>query len=265
MRYLLLVMLFCSSAHAQLPFQVLPDLWTFEEESTYTEILSKAKRPIQKYDRPTNAHETSHRISGEVRVSIPGHDNSFFVPYKGVVTYPEPDFSKSQIGQYVPTNLRDSIFNTYVRGQTVWNNQPLYILDEFSAFINDDIVFIEDRISGKAPDKRTKRSVSACLEMSVYTVAMVKAIKIHDPDHWESSGIKPFIKLQLQRAEDTFCKGFEIGMYSDNNKQKAYLERFRNSPLATILDEEFDGVWTEDSYRWEMHKIRNEPIADPDN
>ena len=91
-------------------------------------------------DLVTWAHETTHGINSRVRCEVGGMVNAFYCLNGWVGIYREPNFRKSQVCAFVPANLRGLGWETYMAGASSWDDRPLYILDEWVAYINGAIV-----------------------------------------------------------------------------------------------------------------------------
>jgi hypothetical protein len=180
----------------------------YREDSLYSDIMNRSRRPFTKADRDTNAHESTHGINADIRnghkdsVSI----NGFYVMNgRGVLIY-EPKMRKSSMIPFVPKSLQGFRYPTYVAGQQVWDGRPLYIFDEWVAYVNGASVNVEDALKNRHTSGWSD-AVSGPLEFSVYSVAVAMAVEKHDPDYWKTNKqFKNFIHWHLSGATTCSCR-----------------------------------------------------------
>lgn len=223
-----------------------------KENSKYADIINRSRNPVLQHDRDTNAHETTHMIQADLRniknkeVNYTQRFNSFYLIGGKGIDFPEPRMRKREVIAYVPTVLREYRFPTYVSGQTAWDDTPLYLVDEWCAYMNGAETAIEDYKNNKH-DGTKYDAVKGVMEFSVYCTALCMAIKDKDPEYWENNiKFKEFIKQQLIRSHSIFNEGMKIDLFQ-GYKQDQYIDRLNNDPscesLRKFLREEFGGVW----------------------
>lgn len=121
-------------------WQTFSKVQDIEKGSTlYADIINHCrdyKNFIEKNSKITSAHECSHGIANTIRNTAGGHVNAFYLGQDRAIVIPEPNIKKSDVAQYIPSQLRSSRFVLYISGQTSWNDNPLYVYDEFIAYIN---------------------------------------------------------------------------------------------------------------------------------
>jgi hypothetical protein len=210
--------------------------------------MNRGRRPFTSADRDTNAHETTHGINADIRNSHPDSTkvNGFYVMNgKGVVIY-EPKMKKSAIIPFVPKSLQGFRYPTYVTGQRAWDDRPLYIFDEWVAYVNGASVNVQDVKIGKH-DGKWSDAVSGPLEFSVYGVAVAMAVEKHDPEYWKTNKqFKNFVYWHLKRSYDVFMSGRNLKEFK-YDKQEKYLEALRTSPdakeMREFITKHFGGIW----------------------
>lgn len=223
-----------------------------KEDSVFASVINRSKNPdlTRGESRSTQAHETSHFIHSELRMKLArangGSPRAFFIPPDKGFSIREADFKKSAISKYVPGSLQYSRFNVYLRGAPGWEDSPLYIFDEWNAYINGATVAVDDMKAGR-PKSDQADTVMGALEFSVYAVATCMAISDNDPALWENAQFKAFTKLNLKRAEAIFTEGKPMFPFA---KQDELLASLRTSQDAAVIRDfiikHFDGIFLSD-------------------
>jgi len=219
-----------------------------QENSVYAGIINYSHDPtLDIKNRMTCAHETTHMINAGLRNSLKKgkNINVFYLPTGWACVIEEPNMRKSQVAQFIPSNVRGYRYSTYVTGATEWDNQPLYLVDEWSAYINGAMVGIDDVNNNRYTDGWTD-GVSGCLELSLYCVALSMAIEEYDKEYWNNNDhFKSFMKWNLQRAYNTYIIGKDYPQFKWD-KQEEFFRRFRESPstkkMRDFITEHFDGI-----------------------
>ncbi len=104
-------------------------------------------------DKVTWAHETTHGINNSVRNAnrkSSSRINAFYVLDGKALILDEPPVKISDIANNIPVVLRgDNTYNLYViKQQKDWNDIPLYLFDEASAYTNGALTRTDLKISG---------------------------------------------------------------------------------------------------------------------
>lgn len=219
----------------------------FRGDGLYEKIMNRHAKPYVESNRSTSAHETVHFINSDIRNAqvISGNSNAaafFIAPDKGFITR-EPRFRKRQVAAYIPPSLKGSRYSLYITGQQAWDDRPLYIFDEWSAYIAGAQVGIDDHKRG-LPKPNQVDVVEGCLEFSAYSVATCMAIEKLDPELWADAEFKAFVKHMLKTSEETFNEGRTIWPWA---RQETFLNNLRTSPdaqpMRDFIKEHFDGAF----------------------
>ena len=100
--------------------------------------------PYKDRDKMTWGHEGTHGINARLRNGLKNY-NAAYLLGGWVYFQSEPTTTLSIVKNNVPQALRGGVFDLYlIEQQRYWNSQPLYILDEFSAYTNS--VFVGDEL-----------------------------------------------------------------------------------------------------------------------
>jgi len=179
-------------------------------------------------DKITWGHETTHGIhsrlrqkysqSGAFSTSLNGKQyfksfdriNCFYVLENRAIKLKEPNTTLAEVAKNVPRSLRGNVYNLYlIKQQRYWNNEPLYIFDEWVAYGNGACVKNDLDIKNRVG------TVRYALEFNVYAMTLAMTAKTDDP-HFKS-----FLMWNLART---------MTLYKINDPtthQKEYLEKMR--------------------------------------
>lgn len=161
-------------------------------------------------DAITAAHETTHGIHAHLRnyeAPNPFDYNAFYVLGDKAAFVLEPDITKSDVVPQIPQALRGPRFDTYLTGQQEWDDTPLYIFDEWNAYVNGADIGVQ-QVQGGLYDDGWTDAVMGPLEFCVYAIATAKAVAEGDPDYFASNTqFKAFTAWELRRAMAIFETG----------------------------------------------------------
>lgn len=216
------------------------------ENTLYGDVISRTRKPHLSHKRETNAHETTHQINAEYRNQ---NIYSYFILPNKITSLPQVHFPKKKVGEKIPNCLRNSRFQFYIMQDTEWRNDPLYILDEWSAYINGAMVAVDDYNNGRSDEHELIKTgnrnniMIGPLEFSIYSVGLGMIIKEEYPDLWPK--YKVLLNYQLKQSVDVFNKGITIPIYAWEHKK--YLDDLRNHPdareIRDFLKQECNGLW----------------------
>lgn len=239
------------------PSQVLPSFVSIaaahesSDKSVYGDVMSHSReRPFGDKDgRATNVHETNHGLNSWIRskyMSETGKKvNGFYVLDNRGVVIDEPRFRKSQVVKFLPKNLQSYRYSMYITGQAAWDDTPLYICDEWVAYVNAAKCNVQDVQTGRYKGGWTD-GVSGSLEFSIYSIALAMAIKEHDPQVWSNGQFRNFMIWMLHEANQVFMIGRSMDQFKWD-KQDRLLREFLTSsaaePMRKFVQENLEGVW----------------------
>jgi hypothetical protein len=148
-------------------------------------------------DIATSTHECSHSASSEIRNGTTGKNNGFYCFKDRAVIFSEPKTVKSKAAEFIPQELRGSRFSTYITGQTAWEGEPLYIFDEWNAYINGMEVLKEKIYS----EYQNMDFTCGPVEFMMYGMGLVLAIQKYDPEYFKREpNFLPFVQFQVDRS-----------------------------------------------------------------
>jgi len=149
--------------------------------SNYSGVLGEVEErmPAQHIyrdtDKITHVHETTHGLNSRLRVKY-GGNCAYIVNTGGLfIMLQEPSVTLTQIAARVPSQLRDNIYQLYLVEQCQhWNEQPLYVLDEFSSYYNGTVYGIEKYNPKVGNARRVQSSITGTLKFLYYSLILVE-------------------------------------------------------------------------------------------
>jgi hypothetical protein len=191
----------------------------------------------QDSSKMTWGHETTHGINSHVRNYLNktgGKANGFYVLENKAVVIAEPNMYKNKVAAFIPQSLRGYRFSLYITGQTAWDDTPLYIFDEWVAYVNGGAVGVDLVNRGLFKDQPSD-GVSGALEFTVYALGLALAIEKHDPQYLASNTqFREFLAWQLERAMKVFRAGKEMAQLPSSQQAQMY-ERLQTHPDAAPM------------------------------
>lgn len=155
------------------------------------------------FDADTYGHEGVHMVQAWVRNKQGGRVNAFYVGNGKAAILREPRTTIQRAASFVPAHLRGGRFNLYLVQQTTgWNAQPLYLLDEWNAYVMGCAVALSQAKEGLAYSKGTDSAVGQ-IEFIPYVLAVYIAASEDDPAYVagpDGEQFRRFVRWNVQRA-----------------------------------------------------------------
>jgi hypothetical protein len=148
-------------------------------------------------DQVTWAHESTHAINSVIRNKYGNNTNAIYLLYNDAIVLREPPVTLSDVAKIIPLSLRGMSYNLYLKSQTrYWNGQPLYILDELSAYTNGTLVGMELNLNRSESTLQT-------FEFVVYAICLAATVENYNRQasiRYDDTELKKFIKLYIERT-----------------------------------------------------------------
>ncbi|MCB9560280.1 MAG: hypothetical protein H6708_07710 [Kofleriaceae bacterium] len=161
-------------------------------------------------DPATAGHETSHGIHAHLRnyeYDGAGRANAFYVLDDRAAFVREPGIRKADVAAAVPASLRGPRYDLYLAGQVAWDDTPLYVFDEWNAYVNGAAVAVGLEADGLWT-RGWRDAVMGPLEFTVYAIATVKAVADGDPAYFAAdTQLRAFTAWNIRRAMALFEQG----------------------------------------------------------
>jgi len=190
-------------------------------------------------DKVTYGHETTHGINSHIRNYLNDtgrRANGFYCLEDRAALVPEPGIRKSQVASYIPGALRESRFSLYITGSTAWDDTPLYVWDEWIAYINGGEVGVDRHRAGLWREG-WRDAVMGPLEFTVYGLAVGMAVEALDPGYFaRETQFKEVMAFSCRRAMRVFNEGRTMESFRWD-RQETYYTTFRTSTAAEPMRE----------------------------
>jgi hypothetical protein len=199
-------------------------------------------------DAITAGHETSHGIHAHLRNYIapsPFGWNAFYVLNNKVAFVAEPKLRKSEIKPYIAMALRGPRYNLYLEQQVEWDDTPLYVFDEWNAYVNGAEVAVGQVQAGLYQGQWTD-AVMGPLEFTAYAIATARAIKDKDPTYYATNTqFRCFTAWNIARAMKLYEAGRVMTQFTWQT-QDQYATTLRTSAAADQLRMTARELWGAD-------------------
>lgn len=135
------------------------------------ESMLPAGHPYKDNDRITWSHEGVHGINGRIKNELCGPTQEGIYILQGkAATLPSPRIKLSNVANAVPRELRGDIYQLYlVDQQRYWNDRPLYVFNEWSAYYAGSLYREQHKI------KQRGESCRFMMEAMLYSLCCIKA------------------------------------------------------------------------------------------
>lgn len=186
-------------------------------------------------DKITWAHETTHGIHGWLNNEYqePG-DRSHYHFYVGndkAARVKQPNITIADVAKIVPNSLKKSRFELYlVQQRRDWNDEPLYIWDEWVAYCNGAQCGLE-LVKKKLYEPNKSDIVWGTLEFNVYAIYVAIAQQKYDPDY-DNTQLLEFLAWNLERSMKIYneCQNINAFAWDDT-----YIRHLRTNADAAEL------------------------------
>lgn len=191
-------------------------------------------------DKGTYAHESLHGVAASIRnssmINRSRKMNAFYLLQNRFVQVAEPRVQKSKVGSFVPPSLREYNYTLYVTGNPAWDNEPLYIYDEWSAYIYGIFSVLELLKRGLYRSMSDANIAFAQLEMAVYGIALMMAVEKYDSAYFQSEvSFKAVSGCFLEETMRSFAMGVAVSKNPESTKE--YLGKMQSNPDAAEMRE----------------------------
>lgn len=210
------------------------------DESVYEDVLAHCSRPNRGDGRYTDAHETSHFISSEIRNAHAGHNNGFYLLGGAGVVVDHPSITIGDIAGYIPPTLRGFRYQLYlVTQRRYWDDEPLYIMEELNCYTIGGMTAVDDADAGRSLERTD--AVAGAFEFTIYTLGLAMAVRDKDSAYWDSNTqFREFLSYLLGKAMHTFKAGKdrpEFQSIKSSELQQAYATTADGKRFDALLKE----------------------------
>lgn len=164
-----------------------------------TRVNDFGAKNILDCDTVGKAHEGTHYMNSQLRCADDPQvlmNNAVYVGDGRYLLFKEPKLLLKDVLPYVRKELRDNI-RTIMETWEQWDEQPLYIIDEWTAYTNGSKCANEEN----ADWGRTSGSHQRALWCGEVADALITAIEKHDPGYVQLDELKQFVAWQHTRTQ----------------------------------------------------------------
>jgi hypothetical protein len=202
-------------------------------------------------DAITAGHETTHGIQAHLRNYVAPASigwNAFYVLNNRVAFVKEPNLRKQDIKPFIAMALRGPRYNTYLEQQVEWDDTPLYVFDEWTAYVNGAEVGVGQVQAGLYQGQWTD-AVMGPLEFTTYAIATAAAVKAKDPTYFATNmQFRCFTAWNIARAMRLYEAGRVMTQFTWQT-QEQYATTLRTSataePLRMVARDLWGADWTQ--------------------
>lgn len=205
-------------------------------------------RYLKRGDLITASHEWTHFLNEHLSSS---NGSGYYLLNGRYAVLTTPRKLRGNV-PYVPPSLRGELFDLYLI-QNRGNAQvdPLYLLDEWTAYINDVTTAVDQLKNGKpldtSGDATQPHTAGNVLEFTFYGFAVGMAVEKYDPQYYngpEGKKLRDFILLNAQRSLIIHAEALGYPEISKGDRRNTELwENFRGkkdtSAMRTWVKMEF--------------------------
>ena len=180
------------------------DVEPIRSENRYSETLNEieARMPsshiYRDSDKTTHSHECSHGLCSRLRIQNEkkyGTNETLYVLEGKSVLIIHPRIKISDVATRIPSGMRGTRYKLYLLDQQrYWNNEPIYLCEEWICYVNGGIVGYEYGLKDRTAD-----SIDASLEFFGYCLYMMKIVKELDPKY-DDRQLRAFIMWHGRRV-----------------------------------------------------------------
>lgn len=187
----------------------------------------------------TWAHETTHGINGWMNNKLQDKRTHYhlYVGYDKAVKIKQPKFKITDVANMVPSSLQKGRFKLYlIDQQKGWDNEPVYLWDEWVAYCNGleaGIEMVNKKLLSPPKDTRCDYGFSV-IEFSVYATYVAMAQKKHDSDY-DNKQMLEFLAWNLERSMTLYKESQKIYYFTWDKDE--YLNHIRTSDDAAPFRE----------------------------
>lgn len=153
-----------------------------------------------------------------------------------VFVLPEPGIRKSEVGGLIPRELRSYRYSTYVAGQTAWDDMPLYLWDEWIAYVNG-AKCAADLLARGLYDEGQRDILMGVLEFVVYGTGVMMRSLEKDPSVHDQ--LLPYFSAILSDSIMLFHKQCQNFLWSS---QEGYFEAIASGAAGKPLRDYYKKV-----------------------
>lgn len=221
--------------------EYLPTHQAEEGDSVYADAINHCKN-YHSYLVPgsqtSSVHEITHGINADLRNQrlvikrlpspidkvdhtlwiadepVTSRRNAFYLLKNRAIRIDEPNCRKSDASEFIPQTFRGYRYGLYVAGQREWDDTPLYLYDEWSAYANGAMNVIDASSRNEYRDGNTDY-IAAPVEFIAYGLGVCMAA--HKTNSL-SETLRDFTLWMILQTQFIFIQGMKVLPWKDAEK-----------------------------------------------
>lgn len=217
------------------------------------DVLAHTRQPAMCDTQDTTCHESTHRNCGEISGKYfrggRGGNNAvagFYVGNDRAVIIEEPPCLYADVKAQMPSGLKVGRYKFYVEGG--WQGKPsnpLYVFDEWVAYVAGARTGLQLAEAGRWRSGG-QDCVKGCLEFTVISFALAKAVATRDPAYWKKADqMRNFMAWFANEAMGVHRKGMRFRPFQGFN-QAEYLRELQSGASSEALRSFIKANWGEE-------------------
>lgn len=202
----------------------------------------------------TWSHETTHGIHSHLNMTYrkegdKARSYGFYVGNNKAVMIPQPKIRITNIAEIIPQKLRGSRYQLYLVNQaTSWNADPLYIYDEWNAYVNGATTGVE-LIQKSMFETNKTDSALACLEFNIYVLYACMATKELD-SNYDFKQLFEFTAWNSNRSMKVYHESYKHDVFNwDKHEYLKFLQTSEDAKkLRVFVIENWGEIWANEVF-----------------
>jgi hypothetical protein len=218
-----------------------------EPSPTYADLKSHTVKGLdsQYKDLITWSHEASHTLNKEDKFQ-----HLYLLHSKEILLSRETNIKLRDVAANIPLNWRGPGFQLYlIKQQRYFNNDPLYVLNEWTAYLHGALTALELHQRGILPrtDRVYEADIRKTIEFMRYGHVLLYTMQASGLDYKDYAKLKWVIKALTQRTVWVYnaCKGTSL---RDRQTEAMFLagpNKYTDFLRETYTDQWFDTLFSE--------------------
>lgn len=178
----------------------------------------------------------------------------FYVGGNKAAMVPQPKIRITNVAEMIPQKLRKSRYQLYLVSQaTSWNADPLYLYDEWNAYVNGATTGVELGQKSKAvfedPTVSKTDAVLGCLEFNVYALYTCMAAKELDKTY-DFKQLLEFTAWNSRRSMKVYHDGYKQEAYNwDDHEYLKFLQTSDDAAkMRAFVIETWGATWANEVF-----------------
>jgi len=210
--------------------------WTIEEPireckcPNYGETLKDIESHMpsshgyRERDKVTWSHETTHGLHAKLRNKHNVDSALYMLKNNSFLFKDHPKTTLQRVSEL--TAYKGGVYNLYlIDQQSYWNNEPLYVLDEWVSYINGTFTGIDLNL-------KRGESLEYALEFNFYAQALIMAVEQDDSNYSDLDILNNFVNWTIGITFELFNKSFGTNMEKEIHNKLVLQISNPNKPMS---------------------------------